>query len=86
MEVFKIQPDGSEELVASGLNSQEVGELRDWFSYTTPVGPGIQIVVRSEMDLVLGLVTGGTQPGRRATKPAAGHVHEVPSTRKSRYV
>ena len=72
MEVFKIQPDGSEELVASGLNPQEVGELRDWFSYTTPVGPGIQIVVRSEMDLVLGLVTSGTQPGAQNDKAGGG--------------
>jgi hypothetical protein len=88
MEVFRIQPDGSPELVASGLNPQEVGGLRDWFSYTTPVGPGIQIVVRSERDLVLGLVTSGTQPGRRATRTVAGPPHvvrEVPSTRKSRY-
>ena len=47
MEVLRVRPDGGEELLASGLNSEEIDELRDWFCYTTPMARSMKIVARS---------------------------------------
>jgi len=47
MDVFRIEPDGSEDLVASGLRPLEVEELMDWFRYTKPLGRSVKMVARS---------------------------------------
>jgi hypothetical protein len=46
MDVFKVRPDNTEELLASGLSSHEIYELREWFSYTKPLGSDMKVVAR----------------------------------------
>jgi hypothetical protein len=64
VDVFRIQPDGREDLVASELGPGEVEELRDWFRYTKPIGHGLKIVARpiSDCDSVLNVFAAGTEP------------------------
>lgn len=47
MDLLRVRPDGAEELLASGLSSEEIDELRDWFCYTTPMASSMKIVARS---------------------------------------
>ncbi len=61
MDVYKVHDDGSEHLLASGLNANEVLDLEEWWRYTTPLGPSIKIVVRP-MFQVAGLTVVGTEP------------------------
>jgi len=63
MDIFTVQDDGSEQLLASGLDPGEVGELEEWWRYTKPFGPGIKIVVRLDLLTVAALSTSGTEPG-----------------------
>ncbi len=61
MDVLIVRPDGSEQLIASGLSAGEVGELEDWWRYTKPFGPDIKIVVRPNLHRSTGLRTTGTE-------------------------
>jgi hypothetical protein len=63
MDVFKVASDGGEELLASGLSSKEIADLRDWFCYTKPLGHGMKIAVRPAPQSGGGfsLVTAGQQ-------------------------
>jgi hypothetical protein len=67
MDIFRVQPDGSEDLVASGLQPAEVDGLREWFCYTKPIGRGVKIVVRpvSEGESAFSVVAAGTEPEPR---------------------
>jgi len=64
VDVFRVQRDGSEDLVASGLQPAEVDGLREWFCYTKPIGRGMRIVVRptSEGDSAFSMLAAGTEP------------------------
>jgi hypothetical protein len=64
VDVFKVRSDGGEELLASGLGSEETAALREWFCYTKPLGQGIKIEARAVPDLDSGfsVVTAGHQP------------------------
>ena len=50
MDAFKVRSDGREELLASGLNSPDLEDLRDWFCYTKPLDGSMRIVVRDEAE------------------------------------
>jgi hypothetical protein len=64
VDVFSIQPDGTEDLVASGLRAAEVEALRDWFRYTKPIGRSVKIVARpiSACDSAYSVLAAGTEP------------------------
>ena len=62
MDVFAVQEDGSEQLLASGLDTGKAHELEEWWRYTKPFGPGVKIVVRSHLQAVAGWSTTGTEP------------------------
>jgi len=64
VDIFRVQQDGSEELVASGLGPAEVEGLREWFCYTKPIGRGMRIVVRPtyEGDSEFSVLAAGTEP------------------------
>jgi hypothetical protein len=62
MEVIAVQEDGSEQLLASDVDSRNAGELEEWWRYTKPFGPGVKIVVRSNLQAVAGWSTTGTEP------------------------
>ena len=70
MDVFAVHQDGREQLLASGLDSGKAGELGDWWRYTKPFGPGVKIVVRSNLQDVVGWSTAGTQLGPPAAVEA----------------
>jgi len=65
MNAFKVRLDGREELLASGLDSADLEELRDWFCYTKPLDGSMRIVVRDELGAVV-----------RFSAVTAGHVAE----------
>jgi len=64
MDVFRVRSDGAEDLLASGLSSEETDELREWFCYTKPMGHSMKIVARPTPggDSVFSLVTAGYEP------------------------
>jgi hypothetical protein len=64
MEVFRVRSDGAEELLASGLTSEETGDIREWFCYTKPMDRGMKIVARPMPggDSVFSVVTAGYEP------------------------
>jgi len=64
VDVFRVQRDGNEDLVASGLHPAEVDGLREWFCYTKPIGRGVRIVVRPtyEGDSAFSVLAAGTEP------------------------
>jgi hypothetical protein len=64
MDIFRVQQDGSEDLVASGLHPAEVDGLLEWFCYTKPIGRDVRIVVRptSEGDSEFSVLAAGTEP------------------------
>jgi hypothetical protein len=43
MSDFKVQPK-AEEIVLPGLATAEIGELREWFCNTKPLGRSIRII------------------------------------------
>jgi hypothetical protein len=63
MDVFALQDDGSERLLATDLDSSEVIELQEQWSYTKPFGSGIKIVVRANVQTLFGFRTTGTETG-----------------------
>ena len=63
MDVFTLQDDGSERLLATGLDSSEVIELQEQWRYTKPFGSGIKIVVRADVQTLFGFRTTGTETG-----------------------
>ena len=63
MDVFTVQDDGSEQLLASGLNVTEVEELQEWWRYTKRLGSDIKIVVRTDFETTASLISTGTEPG-----------------------
>ena len=60
MDVFEIETDGNERLLASGLTPGEVGEVLEWWCYTKPLGPGRKIIVREHAQTTLRMNTNGT--------------------------
>src|SRR6202044_800585 len=64
VDIFRVQHDGSEDLVVSGLHPAEVDGIREWFCYTKPIGRGMRIVVRptSEADSAFSVQAAGTEP------------------------
>ena len=62
MDVYKIHTDGTEELLAAGLSAAEVAELREWFSYTKPLGHSFTIVARQSSDVLFSLACSGSEP------------------------
>lgn len=64
MDVFRVRSDGAEDLLASGLSSEETGDLREWFCYTKPMERSMKIVARAMPggDSVFSVVTAGCEP------------------------
>ena len=46
MDVYAIHAGGSEEMLAAGLSQSEVNDIKEWFSYTKPLGADVKILVR----------------------------------------
>jgi hypothetical protein len=63
MDLFIVHDDGREQLVASGLDAGDVGEIEEWWRYTKPFGHGIKIVVKQDLYPVAGLTATGTESG-----------------------
>jgi hypothetical protein len=65
MMIVDAQTDRCLELVCSGLEPDELDELREWFCYTKPMGPGIKIVATPESGEQTGFCVEatGNQPG-----------------------
>jgi hypothetical protein len=63
MDVFALQDDGSERLLATDLDPSEVIELQEHWRYTKPFGYGIKIVVRANVQTLFGFRTTGTETG-----------------------
>jgi hypothetical protein len=63
--LFIVQPDRTERLLASGLNPVKLQELQDWFCYTKPVGTSMKIVARRALKTtpIFRVVAAGTEPG-----------------------
>lgn len=61
MDVYKILADGKEELLYSGADPSEVDELREWLSYTKPLGPSFRIVARRASEDLFCLTSAGNE-------------------------
>jgi hypothetical protein len=72
MEVFQVQCDGKEHLVASGLSPAEAYDLWEWWCYTKPLGPDVKVVVRAGGQSRLSMNTTGTEPS--PAHPAVTHM------------
>jgi hypothetical protein len=46
MDVFTVEADNTERMLASNLDTRGTVELRDWFSYTKPMGQDVKVVAR----------------------------------------
>jgi len=46
MDLYSVLPDETEESLASDVESGEIDELIDWFSYTKPLSRDLKIVAR----------------------------------------
>jgi len=46
MDVFAVEPDNTERIVASGISQLEMHELLDWFRSVKPLGPDVKLVAR----------------------------------------
>jgi hypothetical protein len=64
VDIYRVQQDGSEDLVVSGIPPAEVPGLREWFCYTKPIGRATRIVVRptSQGDSAFTVQAAGTEP------------------------
>lgn len=62
--IFRVQHDGREDLVASGIQPAEVDGLLEWFCYTKPIGRAMRIEVRptSAGDSAFSVLAAGTEP------------------------
>jgi hypothetical protein len=69
MDVFAVQDDGSEQLLAAGLDAKEVWELEEWWCYTKPFGSGIKVMVRPDCRTIPAFRTAGTEPGLAVEAP-----------------
>jgi len=63
MDVVKVEADGTEQVLASGLTPGEVGEVLEWWRYTKPFGPSTSIVVREQALTAFRMSTKGTTLG-----------------------
>ncbi len=61
MDVFALQDDGSERLLATDLDSSEILELQEQWRYTKPFGSGMKIIVRANVQPLFGFQTTGTE-------------------------
>jgi len=60
---FQVQPN-ADEVVLSGLEPAEVGELREWFCHTKPLSRSIRIVASPNSGgLGFGVVVAGNEGG-----------------------
>jgi len=62
MDVFILQHDGIEQLLASGLDAGEVVELQEQWRYTKPFGSGVKFLVREQRQTIVSFSTSGTMP------------------------
>jgi hypothetical protein len=46
MDVFRVEPDDTEQIVASGISQLEMHELLDWFRNVKPIGRDLKLVAR----------------------------------------
>jgi hypothetical protein len=70
VDVFAVRDDGSQQLLASGLNTKELVDLQHWWRYTKPLGFDVRIIVRAADSLpIIGFSTTGTEPALAAEVP-----------------
>ncbi len=62
IDVFVVRDNGSEELLASGLDARELSDLQDWCRYTKPFGSGVKILVRGNSQTIASFRSSGTEP------------------------
>jgi len=60
MDLIEARSDGTEQLLASGLTSSEVGEVLDWWRYTKAFGPGVKILVKEYTGTTFAVSVTGT--------------------------
>ncbi len=74
MDIYTVRNDGREDLLCSGMDSADVPDFLEWFSYTKPLGPSTKIVIRASSTLIRAVTSAGfdnepvarTQPSRAA--------------------
>jgi hypothetical protein len=64
MPISAVLSQAREEFIISGLGPVEIAELREWFSYTKPVGPSMRVVAipASGGDEGFRVVAAGSEP------------------------
>jgi hypothetical protein len=67
MSGLAIQPDSSDEVIAAGLDPEEIDQLREWFCYTKTIGRSIKIVATPARagSPSLYVLAAGTEPSPR---------------------
>ena len=62
MDLLSVQTDRREQMLASGLDSWQAEELREWFCYTKTMGEDMKVVARTspEGDRIFCVHTAGT--------------------------
>jgi len=61
MEIYRVHADGKEELLASELDRAEVDQLREWFSYTKPLGLTDKIMARQSCEVLFCISSAGAE-------------------------
>jgi hypothetical protein len=62
MDVFRVEPDNTEQIVASDISQLEMHELLDWFRNVKPIGRDLKLVARPacEQTAVLSVSAAGS--------------------------
>jgi hypothetical protein len=64
MHTSAVRLDDAEVLLLTGLEPDEIGDLREWYTYTKPIGPSIKIrATASSCEQVFCVVAAGNEPG-----------------------
>ena len=83
VDLIAVQGDGTEEVLAARVSAKEADELREWFSYTKPIGRGVKVVARprSSEGSIFCVRTTGTLPGPSEKLPRRTRRKFRPKTR-----
>ena len=63
MDVFRVEPDDTEQIVASDISQLEMHELLEWFRHVKPIGRDLKLVARPayERATVLSISAAGSE-------------------------
>ena len=62
IDVFTVQDDGRDQLLAVCLDVREARELQEWLCYTKPFGSDNKILMRADCETIAGFRTTGMEP------------------------